>query len=223
MFTWMLSLAVIWHHASSASEIAAFWLQFNPIHTPGVVLACVIALIAACYPNKPWIVGLLALTESTVIALRMPYVPTHAFMEMFMFFGIFLCYMGPALRQRTLNPELSLIYQIFAPLGRWLLILMYFFGTFHKLNPVFLNPVTSCAILFLEGPPFSYAWQQAPWLQYGAIYGVLVIEFAAMLMLLTRRFKYFGVITGVSLHLIIGISAVGTLAHFSTFALALHC
>jgi hypothetical protein len=223
MFIWMLALAVIWHHTSSAREIVAYWLQIDPLHTPAVVVACVIALIAACYPSRSWIVGLLALTETIVVALRMPFVPTHAFMEMVMFFGVFICYLGPALRHRTFNPDMAVVYQNFAPLGRWLLIVMYFFGTFHKINPVFLSPATSCAIPFLDGLPFPTGWHDSAWLQYSAIYGTLIIGFAAMVMLLTRRFKYLGVLTGVSLHLMIGISAFGTLAHFSTFALALHC
>jgi len=127
MFIWMLALAVIWHHTSSASEIVAYWLQFDPIQTPGVVLACTVALIAACYPYKTALVGLLALVETIVIALRMPFVPTHAFMEMLMFFGIFICYLGPSIRYRTLNPDITSVYENFAPLGRWLLIVMYFF------------------------------------------------------------------------------------------------
>ena len=223
MFIWMLAFAVIWHHTSSSREIITYWLQIDPVHTPGVVLACVIALVAACYPTRSWLVGLLALTEAVVVGLRMPFVPTHAYMEMIMFFGVFVCYAAPALHRRTFNPDMADVYQNFAPLGRWLLIIMYFFGTFHKINPVFLNPATSCALPFLDGLPFPYGWHDHMWLQYSAIYGTLIIEFAAMLMLLTRRFKYLGILTGVSLHLTIGISAYGTLAHFSTFALALHC
>ncbi len=153
----------------------------------------------------------------------MPWLPTHAFMEMLMFFAIFACYLLASIRQRTLDPDIGATYQNYAPFGRWLLIIMYFFGTFHKLNPVFLNPISSCAIPFLEGLPIPFSWQAQAWLQYTAIYGTVIIELAAMLMLLTRRFKYYGMLVGMTLHLVIGISAYGTLAHFSTFALALHC
>jgi hypothetical protein len=60
------------------------------------------------------------------------------------------------------------------------------------------------------------------WLQYAAIYGTLMAEFTAMLLLFSPRTKYFGMLLGMSFHFMVGISAYGTLAHFSAFALALH-
>ena len=43
-----------------------------------------------------------------------------------------------------------------------------------------------------------------------------------MLLLLSTRTKYVGMLLGMSFHLVIGISSYGTLAHFSAFALAMH-
>ncbi len=80
---------------------------------------------------------------------------------------------------------------------------------------------SSCAIPFMNGllPEFAAQYALSKWL---AIYGTLIIEFVAMLLLFSLRTKYYGMLIGMSFHLIVGISSFGTLAHFSAFAIALH-
>jgi len=99
---------------------------------------------------------------------------------------------------------------------------MYFFGTFHKINPGFLNLESSCAIPFFSGLPLPDFILNSTWAQYAAIYGTLVLEFLAMLLLLSNRTKYYGMLLGMPFHFAIGISSYGSLAHFSAFALTLH-
>ncbi|NQV85734.1 MAG: HTTM domain-containing protein, partial [Woeseiaceae bacterium] len=131
-------------------------------------------------------------------------------------------YIYLALKRRTTKISTSEMFEIFGPVGRWLLIIMYFFGTFHKINPGFLSPLSSCALPFVNGFPLPGSVLGSPWVQYAAIYGTLILESIAMLMLLSARTKYFGMLLGMSFHFIIGISGYGTLAHFSAFALSLH-
>jgi hypothetical protein len=114
------------------------------------------------------------------------------------------------------------MFDLFSPVGRWLLIIMYFYGTFHKINPGFMSPESSCAVPFIAGLPLLGSLASHEWLQYAAIYGTLVFEGIAMLLLFSARTKYFGMLLGMTFHFAIGISAFGTLAHFSAFALALH-
>jgi hypothetical protein len=114
------------------------------------------------------------------------------------------------------------VFALYGPIGRWLLIIMYFYGTFHKLNAAFLSPQSSCALPFLNGFPVPANILEDVRIQCVAIYGTLVVEFAAMLLLFSVRSNYYGMLLGMSFHLIIGTSGYGTLAHFSAFAMALH-
>jgi hypothetical protein len=99
---------------------------------------------------------------------------------------------------------------------------MYFFGTFHKLNPGFMSIESSCAVSFVQGFPLPQLLLDQSWASLAAIYGTLIVELVAMLLLLTARTKYYGMLLGVSFHFAIGISDYGTMAHFSAFAMALH-
>lgn len=81
---------------------------------------------------------------------------------------------------------------------------------------------SSCAVPFISGFPILRDLLGFGWIEYGAIYGTLVLESIAMLLLLSTRTKHFGMILGMSFHLLIGTPGHGTLAHFSAFAIALH-
>jgi hypothetical protein len=74
----------------------------------------------------------------------------------------------------------------------------------------------------VQGFPLPQLLLDQSWASLAAIYGTLVVELLAMLLLLTARTKYYGMLIGVSFHFIIGISDYGTMAHFSAFAMALH-
>jgi len=60
---------------------------------------------------------------------------------------------------------------------------MYFYGTFHKINPGFMSPHSSCAVPFIGGFPILRDLLGPGWLEYLAIYGTLVFEAIAMLLL----------------------------------------
>ncbi len=134
-------------------------------------------------------------------------------MELFLNVAIVLSFFYLAIKRRTLKISTTDLFQLFGPVGRWLLIVMYFFGTFHKLNPGFMSPTFSCAILFIGGFPIPEGLSEQAWLQYAAIYGTLIVEGAAMMLLFSARTKYLGMLLGISFHFVVGISGYGTLAH----------
>jgi hypothetical protein len=156
------------------------------------------------------------------IFLRFPFVADHLVMELFLNFAILVSFLSVAIPKRTLAVSVEEIFAIFSPIGRWLLMIMYFYGTFHKINPGFMSIHSSCAVPFIEGFPVVRDMLGPGVLEYAAIYGTLILESIAMFLLLSTRTKYFGMLLGMSFHFIIGISGYGTLAHFSAFALALH-
>lgn len=222
VFIWLFAISSIWHYTSSGTEILDYWFRFDPLVTPLILLAIVTAFIAAIFPHRTPAVLLFACGQFLAIFLRFPFVADHLVMELFLNFGIIASFCYLAIKRRSVSVSTGEMFDLFGPIGRWLLIVMYFFGTFHKFNPGFMSPESSCAIPFILGFPLPDAFLGHPTVQYTAIYGTLVLEALAMILLLSARTKYFGMLLGMSFHFIIGISGFGTLAHFSAFALALH-
>lgn len=218
---WLIAMAAIWHYTSSSNEIWNFWLHFDPVQTPAVIAALVSALLAACFPANPRVFIGFATVQLCVIGIRLPFVPTHVVMQAFLFGGVLLAAFTRHLDGRA-PLSMGRLFSAYAPVGRWLLLAMYFFGTFHKLNPGFMSPASSCALPFAAGLPVPQALLDWVPFQYAAITGTLVLEAVAFALLLFRRTKYWGMAIGVPFHLAIGVSDYGTLAHFSGLALALH-
>lgn len=223
VFIWAFALSSIWHYASSGFEIFSFILHFNPQVTPLIFVAILSASVAILMPGNAVALAIFSVGQLIAILGRMPQVADHLVMEAVLHLAI-LSSLGVQLWHKRKVADLSVAeaFEAFAPVGRWLLIVMYFFGTFHKINPGFLEPVSSCALPFIEGFHLPDSIVHSAPLQYAAIYGTLIFEFLAMLLLLNWRTKYFGMLLGIPFHYIIGISGYGTLAHFSSFALALH-
>lgn len=222
VFIWLFAVASIWHYTSSSQDLATYWFRYDPLVTPLIILSVVTAFIAACFPNRTIAVLVFSVGQLIAIVLRFPFVADHLVMELFLHLAIALSFCYLAIRRRTLEITTTEMFELFSPVGRWLLIIMYFYGTFHKINPGFMTPESSCAVPFIAGFPLPGDLASQAWLQYAAIYGTLIFEGIAMLLLFSARTKYFGMLLGMAFHFIIGISGYGTLAHFSAFALALH-
>jgi hypothetical protein len=222
VFIWLFAIASIWHYASSSREITEAWFRFDPLRTPLLALAIVSALIGALYPQRTRAVLFFAVGQTAAIFARFPFVADHLIMELALHAGILLSFAHLAVRARSTDVSADDMFRLYAPVGRWLLIVMYFFGTFHKFNPGFMSLQSSCAVLFVEGFPLPAFIVNSTWAHYAGMYGTLILEATAMLLLLSARTKYFGMLLGMSFHFAIGISTVGTLAHFSAFALASH-
>lgn len=222
IFVWLFAIASIWHYTSSGQEIANYWFRFDPTITPLIFLSIASAFVGACFPNRVTALLVFSIGQLIAICVRFPFVADHLVMEMFLHLSIVVSFVYLAIKQRTTRITVEAMFELFSPVGRWLLIIMYFYGTFHKINPGFMSAASSCAIPFINGLPIPDILLSQPWLQYSAIYATLIFEGIAMLLLLSARTKYVGMLLGMTFHFAIGISTYGTLAHFSAFALALH-
>ena len=144
----------------------------------------------------------------------------------FLAFFLMLSILGSALYLYFAEGEVTRekMYALYAPAGRWLLIIMYFWGTFHKINTDFLNPDSSCATLLMRSlnymVPLGLA--EALWVQLLAIYGTLILETAVMVMLLIPSQRYNARILGLCFHILIGFSYFRDYRGFSILAIALH-
>lgn len=108
------------------------------------------------------------------------------------------------------------------PAGRVLLLIMYTFGIFHKINSDFLNPVTSCAVALWREMPPPLVWIDTLPMHYLAIYGTFAVEGAIMLMLILPRWRHWGICFGVGFHAMLALSGYAMYPVFTTLAIVLH-
>ncbi len=221
-FIWLISIAAIWAHTSQPKEVYQYWLHFDPVQTPAIILATLTAFASALFPTRTYVFLVFCVVQLVTILIRFPNVPTHIVMELILSASVIGAFLLLCYRQKSPAVHYRDLFHAYAPVARWLLIIMYFFGTFHKINPGFLSLESSCAIPFIYGFPIPDSLLSAPWVGYSAIYGTLILEFIAMLLLLNRRTKYYGMLLGMPFHIMIGLSSFGVLAHFSVLAIALH-
>lgn len=108
------------------------------------------------------------------------------------------------------------------PVGQSLLLIMYFYGVFHKINSGFLDPEVSCAVDLWRAMPFFLSWLDVTWFYYVAIYGVLVIEAMIIAALLFSGTRHAGIVIGILFHGLLALSGYAMYAVFSTLTISLH-
>jgi hypothetical protein len=168
------------------------------------------------------VTAVLVLLNLAEIVLALPSQSNHLFMNLFLCVGFVAAYGGLAVQERRLLPSPGRLFEAFAPLGRWMLILMYFYGVFHKLNTAFIDPSVSCAVVLWKAYDFPFGLGAWPLAQHAAIYGTLAIETTAMLCLLWRRTRFAGIILGVAFHWFIGFNPYQDYISFSLLSIFLH-
>lgn len=191
------------------------------ITPPPNLLSWIMAALALGVVFRPWDTRIF--TGMVIVALtemwtQMPLTSNHAIIEFFMLIGIVLCG-AQALISRMSWAE---FFRLFAPAGRWLLIIMYFYGIFHKINTDFLNPEYSCAVALWAGYPFPSFLRDGLWAHYAAIYGTFIIEGTIIAALLIPRLRYYAIIAGCCFHMFLGISTYAFYGAFSMLSFALH-
>lgn len=114
-------------------------------------------------------------------------------------------------------------YESTMPIVRCMVILLYFFAVFHKLNWHYIDPDKSCGMHFFRRAAQS-RWflpldpDPPRWLAHVIDYGILALEAAIPLFLMLRRTWWLGIICGISFHL----STAVFMRHFPTIMIGLY-
>jgi len=114
-------------------------------------------------------------------------------------------------------------YRLAAPTLRVLVLLMYGFAVFHKLNTGFLDPTTSCAVHFYERAArtplvplrLGALGEDA---RYAIVAAVLALEAAIPILLAGRRTWFVGIAVGVLFHMLTGLF----MRHYPSIMMALY-
>jgi len=150
--------------------------------------------------------------------LQMPLNSNHTIVKNFLLLAMLV---GGA-RQFWRGGTWGDFYADFAPVGRVLLVVMYVFGIFHKINRDFLDPTVSCAVVLWRAmpPPLSYL-DNAP-MHLVVIYGTYLAEGSILLLLLLRRTRHWGIAAGIAFHSLLALSSYAMYVQFSMLTIALH-
>ena len=117
--------------------------QSNVLAVRMPILMC--ASLVLFRPAVPLYLAALAAAMLFEHWMGMPTGSNHTIMSFIFCAMIFCTVVMQAIQKRGWPDDAEEIYKIIAPAGRVLLITMYFFGVFHKLNTDFLDPDSSCA------------------------------------------------------------------------------
>lgn len=153
---------------------------------------------------------------------HLPTGSNHNFLSLFVTIGLAATYIQVALSERRFPVSPAKHFDMFVPLGRWVLLIMYFYGIFHKINTDFLNPTSSCAVVFWYRYGFPEIIDSTPFVHSLIMYGTLVLEATIIAMLLSRRFRWWGVLLGICFHAFLAFQPDGWFRAFSILSIALH-
>ena len=199
------------------------WLYYAFAHSftayPTTHLMGAAGLILALFPlaRLPFFILVAAMAMDSV--LQAPVLSNHTMLKNFLLLAILAAGLETLLRRESW----IFFIQRFAPAGRWLLIGMYFYGVFHKINTGFLDPEVSCATALWREMPFPEFVRENVFLHVTGIWATFIFEGAIVALLLFRPTRHLGIFFGIAFHSLLAISGYAFYPTFSTLTIALHC
>lgn len=212
IFAICFALFSIFHFCNYATAYGRF--------PPGLdMLALFAASVATLLrPQSSRILGLLMLVSLISAWVQAPVQSNHTITRNFLLLGYWLSFLVTMVRNRPSSE----IFRNFIVAGQGVLLVMYFFGIFHKINTDFLNPITSCAVALWEQMPAPLNSFTGPWVDYPAIYGTFIVEGGIAAALLIKRWRHYGIVAGIAFHLLLAMSGYAMYIAFTMLSIAMH-
>lgn len=195
---------------------------FYPVATGWEFAILPTAFLLVFFPRNLLLFVVLAGMHMVQTISVMPIFSNHTIMSAFFTAGLLISYVCLAISERSARFDAAKYYAAYAPLGRCMLLIMYFYGTLHKINPDFLSSESSCAVVLWRRYDFPEIITHSEILHNLAMYGTLILEASVIVMLLTRRFRWLGIVLGVSFHGFLGSVPPGYIIAYSVLAIMLH-
>lgn len=186
---------------------------------PSNALAGLAGLALACRPSSRISFGVLSAALLVDGVLQAPVFSNHTMLKNFFVVGTVIAAAEALMRREGWETFIDRL----AITGRWLLLGMYVFGIFHKINTDFLDPASSCAVTLWQAMPFPAFVRDAPLLHIAGIWGTFIVEGLIVAFLLWPRARTLGIALGTAFHAMLALSGYDFYAPFSTLVIALHC
>lgn len=212
LFAILFSLFSIFHVFNYLFEYGRL---ANSIDLVAIMLA---ALLLLSRPSSARLLFVLVLASTVSTVMQAPAHSNHTMLRSMFLLGYWLAFLHVMVRGRPVAD----VFTSFTLAGRGALLVMYFFGIFHKLNTGFLNPEFSCAAALWDEmlPPIS--WVQSVYIDYAAIYGTFIAEGLLALALLYPKTRHIGMIGGILFHSFLALSDYAAYVTFTTLSISLH-
>lgn len=214
LFSVMWALAALWHLLGNPSS-GSTWSASAVALAVGVVL---------WRPGSTGALTLLAATSLLTVWDEAPVLGNHWLLVGMVDLVILMAAATAAVRGRWYDGR-DLAVRLF-PAARLCLLGFYFFAAFAKLNAGFFDRAVSCAVFFLGESADSVRLgglllDDAPWLQWTAIFAAVVIELSIPFLLVVRRTRHVGVVVGLLFHGVLAIDRTHQFFDFSAVVAAL--
>lgn len=192
--------------------------SYGPHVYPSTILIGIVGVFLLLKPAEMRLfVGLLLLMIVDAW-LQMPNISNHTIIKNFLLLAMLLA----GARQLWRGGMWDDFYADFAPVGRVLLVVMYVFGIFHKINRDFLDPTVSCAVRLWQAMPAPLNYLDNGFIHGSVIYGTFFAEGLILLLLLLRRTRHLGIAAGIAFHSLLALSGYSMYVQFSMLTIALH-
>ncbi len=131
-----------------------------------------------------------------------PHDSNHETLYASLCFTVWFTYVVRAVSERRWRVDLTAFHDALGSVARATFLVVYFWVFFHKLNPQFLDPATSCAAHLIEKSGRMVPWVTAPEAVYpfAGIF-TLVAEGSIFLCLLIRPLRLYGVLLALLFHM----------------------
>lgn len=212
IFAFMFGFFAIYHFIIYATQYNS--LQFTSFTN------LILGISLVFNPKSKRLFVLLVISLLLDGMLHAPINSNHTIIKNFLIMGIILTGIWHLLLVKNTNWQK--FFEGFVPIGRCLLLIMYFFGIFHKINSDFLNPVSSCAVTLMHEMPVVSLLADEIWVQYIGIWSTFVIEGGVLIALIIPRWRYYGIVVGVAFHIMLATSGYAFYPTFSTLSIMLH-
>ncbi len=176
------------------------------------------ALMLLSRPSSARLLFILVLVSTISTIIQAPSQSNHIMLRSMFLTGYWLSFLYAMIRSLPISD----IFSNFTLAGRGALLVMYFFGIFHKLNTGFLDPEYSCAAALWDQmlPPINLV--QSVYVDYAAIYGTFIIEGLLVLALLSPKTRHIGMIGGILFHSFLALSNYAAYLSFTTLSISMH-
>lgn len=212
IFAQFFALFSIFHFFNYALEYGRF--------PPGLdqVALFISALALLFRPRSARLLLLLMLISTISTIVQAPVQSNHTLVRSALLLGYWLSFAMAWLK----GSDRDSVFVRFAPAGQGALLVMYFFGIFHKINADFLNPVTSCAVALWRQMPAPLTLLDGPIVETATIYGTFFVEGALMVLLLTPRLRHVGICCGILFHMLLALSGYAMYLTFTMLSITMH-
>ncbi len=195
LFAFLGAIGVLFHEAQ--------YYTFTDYY--GTMIATGGALLVLCRPTSLWRWALMHLGMIVEVIESGPFSSNHTVFHAFLSLSLLATVATLWVRGGFKPLGRGEVFRAIAPVGRVMVLVLYFFTFWHKFNWGFFDPEISCGVQYYEGLkkhlPFL---PDADWTIWPSIIGTLIGELCLFGLILFRKTRLLGLLVCLGFHGVVG-------------------